>query len=227
MCGGFPCQDISNAGKGVGIVGSRSGLWSEFARIIGEIRPRWVVAENVSALRGKGLVLVLQNLDALGYDAEWHCIPASAVGAPHQRDRIWIIAYTDRPGSSAGEAGGGGGSPVQNWQRNNPQSSTGRANVEPRVARERSVAYPDDDGSHRTRIPEVERKGVSLAAGRGWPSGGEALSVSDQWASEPDVGRVADGVPYRVDRLMSLGNAIVPEIMYQIGTRIREIHERS
>jgi DNA (cytosine-5)-methyltransferase 1 len=94
ICGGFPCQDISNAGKGAGIEGERSGLWKEYARIIGEVRPRYVLVENVAALLGRGLGRVLGDLAALGYDAEWHCIPASAVGAPHRRDRVWIVAYS-------------------------------------------------------------------------------------------------------------------------------------
>src|SRR5688572_4450644 len=97
ICGGFPCQDISVAGKGLGLEGVRSGLWSEYARLIGEIRPRFVIVENVSALLSRGLGRVLGDLAALGYDAEWHCIPASAVGAPHIRDRIWIIAYPQHP----------------------------------------------------------------------------------------------------------------------------------
>src|SRR5574343_1933529 len=92
LCGGFPCQDISNAGKRAGIDGERSGLWAEYARVIGELRPRYVVVENVAALLGRGLRRVLGDLAALGFDAEWHCIPASAVGAPHRRDRIWIVA---------------------------------------------------------------------------------------------------------------------------------------
>jgi hypothetical protein len=83
ICGGFPCQDISNAGKRAGIDGERSGLWSEYARVIGELRPRYVIVENVAALLGRGLERVLGDLAALGFDAEWHCIPASAVGAPH------------------------------------------------------------------------------------------------------------------------------------------------
>jgi len=93
VCGGFPCQDISVAGKQTGIKGERSGLWSEFARIIGEIRPRYVIIENVAALRNNGLGVVLKDLWALGYDAEWHIIPASVVGLPHQRERLWVIAY--------------------------------------------------------------------------------------------------------------------------------------
>ncbi len=95
ICGGFPCQDISLAGIGAGINGERSGLWREYARLIGELRPRYVVVENVAALLIRGLDRVLGDLAALGYDAEWHCIPAAAVGAPHRRDRVWIIAHSD------------------------------------------------------------------------------------------------------------------------------------
>ena len=93
ICGGFPCQDISTAGHGAGLDGKRSGLWSEYSRLIGELRPKFVIVENVAALLGRGLDRVLGDVAAFGYDAEWHCIPASAVGAPHQRDRIWIVAH--------------------------------------------------------------------------------------------------------------------------------------
>jgi len=95
ITGGFPCQDISLAGPRRGINAARSGLWREFARLIGEIRPRYAIIENVSALRSKGLEKVLCDLAAIGYDAEWHCIPASAIGAYHQRDRIWIISNSN------------------------------------------------------------------------------------------------------------------------------------
>lgn len=93
IAGGFPCQDISVAGKQQGIEAKRSGLWKEFARLIDEIRPKYAIIENVANLRSKGLIAVLQDLWEIGYDAEWHCIPASAFGAPHRRDRIWIIAH--------------------------------------------------------------------------------------------------------------------------------------
>ena len=97
ICGGFPCQDISNAGLRKGITGERSGLWSEIARIAGDLQPRFVVVENVSALLGRGMGRVLGDLATLGYDAEWECLPASAFGAHHRRDRVFIIAY--RPDS--------------------------------------------------------------------------------------------------------------------------------
>ena len=98
ITGGFPCQDISVAGnqKGIG-EGTRSGLWSECARLVGELRPDYAIFENVTALlageSGKWFERVLWDISALGYDAEWHCIPASTVGASHKRDRVWIITY--------------------------------------------------------------------------------------------------------------------------------------
>lgn len=93
VAGGFPCQDISNAGRRVGIGGERSGLWTEFARIVRLLRPRYVLVENVPALTIRGLDVVLGDLAAIGYDAEWDCIPAAALGAPHLRWRLFIVAY--------------------------------------------------------------------------------------------------------------------------------------
>lgn len=93
VSGGFPCQDISIAGKGAGIDGERSGLWREFARIIGEVRPRFAFVENSPMLASRGLGRVLGDLAALGYDAQWGCVSASSVGACHERERIWIVAY--------------------------------------------------------------------------------------------------------------------------------------
>jgi DNA (cytosine-5)-methyltransferase 1 len=96
ICGGFPCQDISNAGKRAGIDGERSGLWSEFIRIVRVLRPGFVVVENVAALLGRGMGRVLGSLAACGYDAEWQSLPACAFGAPHYRDRVFIVAHAER-----------------------------------------------------------------------------------------------------------------------------------
>ena len=93
ISGGFPCQDISNAGKRAGIEGDRSGLWSEMLRIVCELRPSYVVVENVSALLGRGMGRVLGDLAESGYDAEWDCLPAAVFGAPHVRDRVFLLAY--------------------------------------------------------------------------------------------------------------------------------------
>jgi DNA (cytosine-5)-methyltransferase 1 len=93
ISGGFPCQDISVVGKGAGMDGARSGLWFTYAEIIGKLRPRFAIMENVGALTFRGLTDVLGSLAEIGYDAEWQDIRASDVGAPHRRERIWIVAY--------------------------------------------------------------------------------------------------------------------------------------
>lgn len=98
ITGGFPCQDISVAGKGAGIEGERSGLWKEMARIIREVRPRLVFIENSPMLRTRGLTKVLKDLAEAGYDARWCIVGAKDVGAPHKRDRIWILGYSNNNG---------------------------------------------------------------------------------------------------------------------------------
>jgi DNA (cytosine-5)-methyltransferase 1 len=196
ICGGFPCQDISVAGKGAGLKGERSGLWAEIARLSGELRPRYVIVENVSALLSRGLDRILGDLAALGYDAEWHCIPASAVGAPHRRDRLWLVANPcgrRRCGSSGGE--------VQQPRR-------GEA-----IGASQDMADAD---SHR----ELQPQGYGKDIGRWAGDSGAAIVRCGWWATEPDVGRVAHGVPARVDRLRALGNAVVPQIPEMIGRAI-------
>ena len=96
ICGGFPCQDVSVAGRRAGIDAPRSGLWREYGRIICEVRPRIIFVENVTGLLHNGFGTVLRDLASFGYDAEWHCIPASAIGAPHGRDRVWVMAYSQQ-----------------------------------------------------------------------------------------------------------------------------------
>lgn len=91
--GGFPCEDVSHAGRGAGLAGQRSGLWSRFADAIRALRPRYALVENVPGLLSRGMGEVLGDLAAIGYDAEWDCVPAAAVGASHLRARIWILAY--------------------------------------------------------------------------------------------------------------------------------------
>ena len=221
ITGGFPCQDISGAGKGKGIVGERSGLWSEMFRLIRDVRPTWAIIENVSALRSKGLTLVLQDLCSVGYCAEWHCIPASAVGAPHQRDRIWIVAYpmqqhqTQRGECSSTQSQGGGGGTEQgrsegDAERQRSLRGTGGDTAE-------DVAHPNEprlEGWLRTGLQECPGK---LSVGKGSP---REEKLSDQWRIEPNVGRVADGVPKRVDRLKQLGNSVVPQIPELLGRAI-------
>jgi DNA (cytosine-5)-methyltransferase 1 len=104
VAGGFPCQDISAAGKGAGITGERSGLWGEMARIIGEIRPKYAFVENSPMLTLRGLDRVLGDLSEMGYDARWGVLGACHVGAPHRRERIWIVAHSSKVRFSSQEA---------------------------------------------------------------------------------------------------------------------------
>jgi DNA-cytosine methyltransferase len=98
VAGGFPCQDVSNAGHKVGLGGARSGLWSEMLRVIRAFRPAYALVENVPGLRARGFDRVLGDLAACGYSAEWDCLPAAAFGAPHLRDRVFLVAYARRVG---------------------------------------------------------------------------------------------------------------------------------
>lgn len=98
IAGGFPCQDTSNIGKRAGLDGDRSGLWRDFCRIIGELRPSFAVVENPPALLGRGFGRVVGDLSTIGYDAEWQIVSAADVGAPHLRERIWVVAYPMREG---------------------------------------------------------------------------------------------------------------------------------
>ncbi len=198
ICGGFPCQDISVAGNGAGIGGERSGLWKEYARLIGELRPSYVIVENVAALLSRGLGVVLGDLASIGYDAEWHCIPASAVGAPHKRDRVWIIAYAKSQQDRRLQ------------QREIQRHSVAKAN-----------AYPHD---MRLQGRESQRDGTQgmpeIIIKRCVKSG-----IWDNWKEcipSPRICRTDDGIPDRTHRLKALGNAVVPQIPELIGRAIME-----
>ena len=215
ICGGFPCQDISVAGKGAGLSGARSGLWSEFARIIGELRPRYVVVENVAALLARGMGTVLGDLSALGYDAEWHVIPASAVGAPHRRERVWIVAYALGLGDALRGDGAAGSAAVAGRRLHVGGSQRNRGPRCAGQAGQGACDVPDSDsaGCEQQRRPQPVRAEQLAAECGGW------------WIVEPDVGRVAHGVPSRVDRLRCLGNAVVPQVVEIIGRAIVAHHE--
>ena len=112
VSGGFPCQDISAAGAGAGIDGERSGLWRQMARIVGEVRPRYVFVENSPLLVGRGLAIVLADLAAMGFDARWGVVGANDVGAPHRRERLWVVAHAHGERLQAGREGGSVGVPA-------------------------------------------------------------------------------------------------------------------
>ena len=182
ISGGFPCQDISAAGKGTGIDGARSGLWSEMARIIGEVRPQYVFVENSPMLVSRGLARVISDLAEMGYDAQWARFSASNFGAPHQRDRIWIVAHT----SSI---------------RLEKKRITGRSCEE---ITEFGFDRTDVSNSQGFRWKQ-EGESKSRSAQRISWSGKEW----SWWSAEPELGRVAHGVAHRVDRLKAIGNGQV------------------
>ena len=203
VSGGFPCQDISCAGRGEGLEGARSGLWVEMARIIREVRPKYVFVENSPMLTSRGLGTVLGDLAAMGFNAEWGVLGAHHAGAPHKRDRIWILAHfnsvstsakvadaadTNAPARAGADAGG--------WSGRQPRGGGGRGGIEDKVAYSNSFRR-GDDGENSS---DSDRDRNDAGSEHGW------------WRAEPPVGRVADGVAYRVDRLKALGNGQVPAV---------------
>ena len=203
ITGGFPCQDISLAGKGLGIKGPASSLWFEFERLINLVRPKYVIVENTPALRIRGLEEILYGLNEIGYDAEWHCVPASALGAFQSRDRIWIVAY------SKGYACWPGFCKTQ--KEFNGSLST---NCDCTISIGGYMAELINTAIQKETSDD--RKGESF---------GDYNGLSDQWSSEPIMDRVVNGVPGRVDRFKQLGNAIVPQIATLIGYAITEFEK--
>jgi DNA (cytosine-5)-methyltransferase 1 len=201
IVGGFPCQDISFAGKGAGLAGERSGLWFDYARLIGELRPRYVIVENVGALLSRGLDAVLGTLASLGYDAEWHCIPASAVGAPHQRDRLWIVAYPAEERLS------------EAWKLRYNQLAQW-------LSRRGETSFPANDR-------KAGAKGLKPQEVSGFPAFSWCQNVRGpaDLRGRPDIPPPLfrgsrDGIPDWVDRVGSPGNAVVPQIPELIGRAI-------
>lgn len=176
LVGGFPCQDISVAGRGAGLGGHKSILWWEYFRFIKAIRPKYAVIENSPRLRSLGLDKILQALYEIGYDAEWHCITASHVGGKQKRDRLWVVAYPH------GES------------------------FEHLLDRSRKEGSGEITSSRS--LDALEQDSREIATGR-------------RWQAEPSMARVAYGIPNRVDRSFSLGNAIVPQVALLIFQAIQ------
>ena len=204
IAGGFPCQDISYAGLGAGLDGERSGLFFEAVRLVRELQPRAVVLENVAALLTRGLDRVLGTLAEIGYDAQWHCIPAAYVGAPHIRDRVFVIGFQSRNADCVDDD--------QKQKRNFKNSkSCGTCGWSHQGE---SPALADSDFPHaqgQRQEPIGVKPQFRDASYEGW------------WAIEPAVARVANGVPRRVDRLRGLGNAVVPQVAELVGRMVIDI----
>lgn len=254
VCGGFPCQPVSVAGQQVGTKDNR-WLWPEMFRVCRESRPRWLLAENVHGLIAMELDSVLADLESEGYEAGTLVLPACAVDAPHRRDRVWVVGYTggsglcgiDRRRTGAqfadgcetladtdrsrkqqqagvfGQSGDGAGNRseiVANTQSQPvgagfcPDKSTGKW-------RRRSVDSGSTGNLPNTNDTGRQKQRKSQPAETEYP----AVECGCRWSAEPDVGRVAYGIPNRVDRLKSLGNAIVPQVAAEIFKAIKQIEE--
>ena len=166
LCGGFPCQDISAAGKGAGITGERSGLWKEYARLIGEMQPKFVFAENSPLLRTRGLGVVLEDLVSLGYNARWGVLGARDVGAPHKRDRMWVLAYRRELDESnvhtssteeCGVMGEEGESEGGDWKKDVTTRDTTGASPDQRSETLLGLAQIPDESQGETNISDTPR----------------------------------------------------------------------
>jgi len=208
LCGGFPCQDISSAGKGAGITGERSGLWKEYARLIGEMRPRFVFAENSPLLRTRGLGVVLEDLAALGYNARWGIIGAGAVGAPHKRDRMWVLAYSTSEGLEGLDGNDSTESHQESWASNSrSESGNGFWHTDPAEIPNTNLHDWGYDCRNELGEKELPVSSESCEVHKSTLQGAATQKVS----VEPLVGRVAHGVANRVGRLKAIGNGQVPQ----------------
>ena len=237
VCGGFPCQDISQAGKGAGLAGSRSGLFYELLRVVRMVGPSYIVLENVAAITHRGMDAVLGALAEAGYDCEWACIPAAAVGACHQRDRWWCVAYAQggrwgegagqgtsqaRPeGPGAGDGDQGFSADAQGQQRDDLRGSWPGGQAEPESG--------DSDGA----APDPNRQRLEgphqLAGSRPqWPAAPRRLCPNWRgYVSEPVLCRGDDGLSGRVHRLKALGNAVVPQVAMIPLARVLELDRKT
>ena len=239
ITGGYPCQPFSVAGKQKGEKDDRH-LWPSMLEIIAQVRPAWVICENVTGHIALGLDKVLLDLETEGYSSRTFIVPACSVNAPHRRDRLWIVAHsndTRQPASEGGRENNrdkerndirGSGEDVADSNgkherpRQKPEQSTGDT---PRECSSDSSKDVADSGSTRsaTRVSGSVKREEGVA-GKSLDSGNQhgGGQTGNHWAVEPKMGRLADGIPGRVARLKALGNSVVPQICMMIGQAILE-----
>lgn len=197
VCGGFPCQDISPCGNGEGITGKRSGLFFELTRICRNIRPRYIFLENSPFIISRGLDSILGEIASMRYDSEWLCLPASSVGAKHERMRWWCLCRDREISNSDGTRPMVSG-PVRpqpentEIDNNHPLPNTDHNGTLRRDGFEAHIRQSRSELDHHPGREKTSCYGL------------------DWFAAEPGLGRMANGVPDRVDRIKALGNAQVP-----------------
>ncbi len=236
ICGGYPCQPFSTAGKRRGEEDSRH-LWPWVREAISRLRPRYAILENVRGHLSLGGLSVIGELASIGYDAEWRIVSAASVGANHKRDRIIIVAYPNSYNAPDGRKCSTLPGENSSWGNDRNRSKCHTWEIGVGNTRENSSYVADSDGSSQQfqqerqvseryfegrgeQIPDTDCEGLqrhfgsvyetrqtAVLAWRGW----------EWWQTEPNVGRVADGIPSRVDRLRGLGNAVVPQVAEVIG----------
>lgn len=261
LCGGYPCQPFSTAGFRKGNNDPRH-LWPEFRKAIRILQPDYAIMENVRGHLSLGFKEVLKDLADIGYDAEWQVIPASAVGAPHKRERLIIVAYPNSSFASNGKQCKNVPSQSASRSDDGSRSISHSRKISLGISRENTKIVADTKSEQRNGGRHLKdsrttqkRKTVQKQTGRSSGSLADTTSSNGRntqpqrvvasskqttkpreqnrskrpkiyrWKSEPKVGRVADGVPFRVDRLKGLGNAIVPQVAQMIGERILSAHE--
>ena len=249
ICGGYPCQPFSTAGKRNGTDDPRH-LWPWVREAISELRPKYAILENVRGHVSLGLNVVLGEMASIGYDAEWQIVSAASVGAPHRRDRVIIVAYPTEQFSNEREYKRNSGEiaerqAVQKSLRGSNSFRTKKvftrdrwlnalmanSHSSPREQQqERKVQKPNTVG-RSTEMADTQSIGLQSSGDlaniknqepRHGFTGDDCgtRTIGDWWATEPDVGRVAHGVPSRVDRLRGLGNAVVPQVAELIGRMV-------
>ena len=236
ICGGFPCQPFSQAGKQQAQDDARH-LWPEMFRLIRECRPTWVVGENVAGLIRLGLDEVLTDLESEGYSTRTFNIPACSVGAPHLRQRLWIVAHSDSESEPDGSFDGNArqrqlgfefvadseckrerGRRISRSRKDNSKNEEGLSVQSRRLGK--TVADSDRDDRGRGRSTKSSGRKSRMEH---W-SGGECNRSEEWWEVEPDVGRLVDGLPNRVPQLRALGNSIIPQIAQKIAQAIKETY---
>ena len=220
ICGGYPCQPFSVAGKRKGKDDDRH-LWPAMLDCIKHFKPRWVIAENVAGHVNMGLDQVLSDLESEGYEWRTFLIPACALNAPHRRNRVWIVGYSKHNGL-----------PTTKKQREFNQTSHNNEEGQVKTCEskrasgcEHNEILANTTSKRQSRQREFGKPMRTETQGKGETNIPKPIRIRDQWSIEPELGRVANGISNRVDRLKGLGNAVVPQIPEVIGKFIMEVEE--